>query len=61
MGGECGTYVGEGNAYRILMVKTEGERPVERPKHTWIGNIRNDFKEIVWEGVDWINVGQTAS
>jgi hypothetical protein len=31
MGRTCGTYGGEGDAYRVLMGKPEGRRPLGRP------------------------------
>jgi hypothetical protein len=37
------------NAYRILVGKSEGKRPLGRPKRRWVGNIKVDFKEIEWE------------
>jgi hypothetical protein len=46
------------NAYKILVRKFEGKRPLVRAKHGWIDNIRMDLREIVWEGVDWINLVQ---
>jgi hypothetical protein len=34
------------NAYRILVVKPEGKRPLERPRRRWEDNIRMDLREI---------------
>jgi hypothetical protein len=34
------------NAYRVLEGKTEGNRPLERPGHTWEDNIEMDLREI---------------
>jgi hypothetical protein len=34
------------NAYRILVGKPEGKRPLGRPKHRWENNIRMDLREI---------------
>jgi hypothetical protein len=34
------------NAYRILMGKLEGKRPLGRPRHRWEDNIRMDLREI---------------
>jgi hypothetical protein len=34
------------NAYRILVGKPEGERPLGRPRSRWENNIRMDLKEI---------------
>jgi hypothetical protein len=46
------------NAYRILVGKPEGKRPLGRPRHRWLDNIRMDVREIVWGGMDWIDVVQ---
>jgi hypothetical protein len=37
-----------------LVGKSEGKRPLGRPKHKWEDNIRIDLREIAWEVVDWI-------
>jgi hypothetical protein len=42
------------NAYRILVGKPEGRRPLGRPRRMWMGNIKMDLREIGWDGVDWI-------
>jgi hypothetical protein len=44
------------NAYRILVGKSEGKRPLGRPRCRWVDNIKMDLSEIVWYGMDWINV-----
>jgi hypothetical protein len=36
----------ERNAYQILITKPEGKRPLERPRHKWVDNIKMDLKEI---------------
>jgi hypothetical protein len=46
------------NAYRILVGKQEGERPLGRPRRRWEYNIRMDLKEIGWGGMDWIYLAQ---
>jgi hypothetical protein len=43
---------------RILVGKPEGKRPLGRPRHTWVGNIKMDLREIGWDGVDWVDVAQ---
>jgi hypothetical protein len=30
-------------AYRVLVGKTEGRRPLERPRHRWEDNIKMDL------------------
>jgi hypothetical protein len=44
------------NAYRILVGKAEGKRPLGRPRRRWVDNIKMDFREIGWDGVDWIEL-----
>jgi hypothetical protein len=36
------------NAYRILVGKPEGKRPLGRPRSRWDDNIKMDFREIGW-------------
>jgi hypothetical protein len=43
------------NAYRILVGKPEGKRPLGRPRRRWLDNIKIDLREIAWDGTDWIN------
>jgi hypothetical protein len=44
------------NAYRILVGKTEGKRPVGRPRRKWVDNIKTDLREMGWDGMDWIEL-----
>jgi hypothetical protein len=46
------------NACRILVGKPEGNRPLGRPRRTWVDNIRMDLGEIGWDGRDWIDLDQ---
>jgi hypothetical protein len=46
------------NAYRILVGKPEGKRPLERPRRGWVDNIKMDLREIGWDGVYWIDLAQ---
>jgi hypothetical protein len=48
-----GALMGEMNAYRILVGKVEGRRPLGRPRRRWLGNIR-----VGWDGMDWIDLAQ---
>jgi hypothetical protein len=34
------------NAYRILVGKPEGKRPLGRPRRRWVNNMRMDLREI---------------
>jgi hypothetical protein len=40
------------NAYRIMMGKPEGKRPLGRPRCRWVNNIKMDLREIQWDGLD---------
>jgi hypothetical protein len=46
------------NAYRILVGKPEGMRPLGNPRRRWVDNIKIDLREIGWGGVDWIDLAQ---
>jgi hypothetical protein len=46
------------NAYRILVGKIEGKRPPGRPRLRWVDNLKMDLREIVWDGVDWMDMAQ---
>jgi hypothetical protein len=46
------------NAYRLLVGKPEGKRPLGRPRCRWVDNIKIDLLEIGWGGVDWIGLTQ---
>jgi hypothetical protein len=44
------------NAYRILVGKPEGWRPLGRPRRRWVDNIKMDLRDIEWDGVDWVDL-----
>jgi hypothetical protein len=46
------------NAYRILVGKPEGKRPLGRPRRRWVDNIKMDLTEVGWDGMDWIDLAQ---
>jgi hypothetical protein len=46
------------NAYRILVGKSKGKRPLGRPRRRWMDNIKMGLREIGWDGVDWIGLVQ---
>jgi hypothetical protein len=39
-------------AYRILVGKPGGKRPLGRHRHRWEENIRMDLREIGWGGIE---------
>jgi hypothetical protein len=44
------------NAYRLLVRKPEGKRPLGRPRRRWVDNIKRDLGEVGWGDVDWIGL-----
>jgi hypothetical protein len=44
------------NAYRLLVGKSEGKRPLGRPRRICVDNIRMDLGEVGWGDVDWIGL-----
>jgi hypothetical protein len=58
MGRECSTNGEKRTAHRILVRKLRGKRPLGRPRRRWADNIKMDLREIVWGGMDWIDVAQ---
>jgi hypothetical protein len=56
MGGTCSTYGERKAAYRILVGKPNGKRPLGTPRRRWEYNIKMDFQKIVLGGMNWIHV-----
>jgi hypothetical protein len=48
----------KGNAYRLLVGKQGGKRPLGRSRHKWVNNIRMDLGEVGWGGVDWTGLAR---
>jgi hypothetical protein len=49
--------IGEGRgACKILVGRSEGRRPLGRPRRRWEDNIKVDLQEVGWEGMDWIEL-----
>jgi hypothetical protein len=48
------------NAYRILVSKPEGKRPLGRPRRRWVDNIKLDLREIRWDGMGWSGLAQVG-
>jgi hypothetical protein len=50
-------HMGEGRgAYRILLGRPEGRRPLGRPRRRWEDNIKMNLQEVGWNGMDWIDM-----
>jgi hypothetical protein len=57
MGRACSTNGSEEEAYKILVGKPKGNRPLGRQRRRWVDNIKMDLREI-WFGMDWIDLAQ---
>jgi hypothetical protein len=58
LGRTCSTNGEKKNAYKILVGKPEGKRPLGRPSHRWVDNLKMDLSEIGCFGMDWIDLAQ---
>jgi hypothetical protein len=58
MGTACCTNGAKRNAYRILVGKLEGKRPLGRTRRRWMDSSKMGLKEIGWGGMDWIDLAQ---
>jgi hypothetical protein len=38
--------------------KPERKRPLGRPRHSWVVNIKKDLREIRWDSMDWIDLAK---
>jgi len=59
MGGACSTCGERIVAYRVLVEKPEGNRPLEKPRHRWEDNIKTDVLEVgwgAWTGLIWLRI-----
>jgi len=43
---------------RVLLWKPERKKPVGRPRHRWVDNIRMDLQEVGCGYIDWIGLTQ---
>ena len=46
------------DAYRVLLEKPGGKRPLVRPTRKWEDNIKMDLKDVGCGGTDWIDLAQ---
>jgi len=48
----------ERRVYRVLVGKPEGRRPLGRPRHRWVDNIRKDLQDVGCGYTDWTGLAQ---
>jgi hypothetical protein len=46
------------DAFRILVGKPGGKRPLGIPRRRWVDNIEMSLTDIGWGGMDWIELAQ---
>jgi hypothetical protein len=46
------------DVYGVLVGKSEGKRPLGRPRCRWEDNIKMDLQEVGSGGMDWIKLFQ---
>ena len=46
------------NAYRVLLGKSEGKRPLGRPRRRWEDNIKINLRELGCDPGDWIDLAE---
>jgi hypothetical protein len=56
--GHVARMVEKRNAYRLLVGKSEGKRPLGIPRRRWVYTIRMDLVEVGWTDVDLIGLAQ---
>jgi hypothetical protein len=44
--------------YKVLVGKSEGKRPLGRPRLRWEDGITIDLTDIGWGSVEWIQLAQ---
>jgi len=46
------------SAYRVLVRRSEGRRPLGISRHRWKYNIKMDIQYVRWGSMDWIALAQ---
>jgi len=55
------TRIGEGRGvYRVLVGKSEGNRPLGRPRRRWEDNIKMDLQEVGGGFEDWMELAEDS-
>jgi hypothetical protein len=47
-------------AYKLMLGRLEGKRPLVRSRRRWFGNIKMEFDDgILWTGLVWLRIGSS--
>jgi len=49
---------GTGKVLKEFSGEPKGKRPHGRPRCRWTDNIKMDFQEVEWEGINWIDLAK---
>jgi len=63
MGGACSEHGGEESRLHGFGGKSEGKRPLVRPRYRWEDNIKIDLLEVacgLWTGSSWLRTGRNG-
>ena len=60
IGGACSTYGLSRSAFRFLMGKREGKRPLVRHRRIWQYNNKMDFQEVARGCIDCMKLAQDS-
>jgi hypothetical protein len=56
--GHVARMVEKRNAYRLLVGKPKGTRPLGRPRRRWVDNVRMEMRDgMMWTGLVWLRTG----
>jgi len=50
----------KGGAYRILVGKSEGKRPLGRSRRRWEDNVKMELEEVGCRDMEWIHLVQNT-
>jgi hypothetical protein len=58
MGGSCSTNGEKRREEKLLVIKPEGKRPLERTRSRWIilGLILERWDRVMWTGLVWLRI-----
>lgn len=49
------------NVFKISVGKLEDQVTVEKPRHSWNGNVETSHEEVGWWCVNWIHLSQVRN
>jgi len=58
VGASCSAYGAEERFIQSFVGKSEGKRPLGRPRCRWEDNIKMNLQEVICGGMDWIDLAQ---